>query len=130
MANPQRGEVLITFAGTEYTLTPTYQALVEIERMTGLKIVEIARQLMSGSVGIQDAVAIVTAGMKASGEPAIADKVGEMIFEEGLIKVSPLLVEFLNNALTGGEEAEPGEDKAAETETSHTETSPPSPTQP
>jgi hypothetical protein len=124
--NPQRGEVTITLQGQEFVLRPSYEALVGIEQMTGDTVVSVARRVTSASYGIADAVAIVTAGLKAAGAPATPKKVGEMIFATGLLDISGPLTAFMTNALTGGEQ--PGEAVAAEPTESRTDASPPSPT--
>lgn len=101
--------------------------MIEIENITGDGLVTIARRVMSTDYKFSDAIAVVTAGLRAAGEPASEDKVGEMIHQKGLLTIGPELVEFLTNALTGGEEGE-GEAKAAGPKKSRTKDSPPSPT--
>lgn len=109
-------------------MRPTYQAIMEIEQAAGVGVVPIARRVLANEHGLTEAVAIITAGLRASGEPATPDKVGQMVLDDGLLNLTAPLVEFLTNALSGGEEAEPGEAEAEEATASHTETSPPSPT--
>lgn len=125
-ANKERGDVDIELLGKQYILRPTWQACIEIERATGEGLVPLARRVIAVDYGLNDAVAIVTAGLKATGEPASADAVGDMVMKTGLLGVGPSLAQFMTNALTGGEE--PGEAKAADQDTSNTEGSPPSPT--
>jgi hypothetical protein len=114
-ANPHRGEVEITLKadGGEKTfvLRPTFQALAEIEGRAGTGVVALARKAAAGELGIGEAAAIVAAGLRAAGEPAGHDKVGEMVFRTGLIEVLPAVGAFLVAGLSGG--APPGEDGAA-----------------
>jgi len=109
--NEQRGEVAITLAGKSFVLRPTYGALAEIESTLGCGIVALVRRLERGDFGVVDLAVIVTAGLKAAGEPATQDKVGEMIRQAGFAPVVKATAAFLENALTGGQE--PGKNQAA-----------------
>ena len=127
--NGVRGDVGITLGGKEYVLRPTYQALIEIERMTGGTMTTVARRILDGDIGMGDATAIITAGLKAAGEPATTEAVGKMVYDAGLLNVGVPLVQFCTNGLTGGDVADKGEAAAvSQTEESHTEDSPPLPT--
>jgi len=114
-ANPHRGEVEIALpvAGQARTfvLRPSYGALAEIEAALGCGLVALVRRMEREDYGIVDLATIVTAGLRAAGEPASRDKVGEMIREAGFAPVVRAVSRFLENALTGG--APPGEADAA-----------------
>lgn len=120
-ANPERGEIeieLVTLSGDRQTfiLRPTWEAMVEIETRTGMGMIAMANKLSSFQFGFIEAVAIITAGLKAGGDPAKIEMVGPMIFKTGLTKLISPLQEFVTNALTGGEppgEPDQGEAKAA-----------------
>ncbi len=111
-ANPHRGDVAVTFGGKEFVLRPTWQAIVEIETSTGRGIVEIAQVVATNRHGLTMSAHIITAGLKAAGEPASYEKVCAMIHEKGVVNLSVEIDQFLTNALTGG--MEPGEAKAAD----------------
>ena len=82
----QIGEVEIELDGRAYTMRPCFQALAEIEAATGTGIMALVRRFAGKSFGIGDVTAVVTAGLKAAGEPATQEKVGELIFKTGLLK--------------------------------------------
>lgn len=101
-SNPQRGEVEIALAGRRFTLRPTFQAIAEIEKQTGCGLIELLQCLSGGGVKVSDLAAIITAGLRAAGEPARFDKVGAMLLESGLEPVMQPVGEFLVGAVTGG----------------------------
>ena len=106
--NPNSGDVEIELDGRSFTMRPSFRALMEIEAATGTNIMTLVRRFAAKSFGIGDVAAIVTAGLKAAGEPASKDKVGELVFKTGLLKVATPAGEFLWNALgTGRDVAEP-----------------------
>ncbi len=106
--NPNSGEVEVELDGRSFTMRPSFRALMEIEAATGTNIMTLVRRFAAKSFGIGDVAAIVTAGLKAAGEPASRDKVGELVFKTGLLKVATPAGEFLWNSLgTGREGAEP-----------------------
>ena len=116
-ANPERGEIeieLVTPAGSPETfvLRPTWESMIEIETRTGLGMIQIANKLAMLQFGFTEAVAIITAGLKAGGDPAKVETVGPMVFKTGLTNLIPPIQEFVTNALTGGEP--PGEPDAGE----------------
>ena len=111
MANPHRGDVPITLKhhGTdrEFVMRPTFGAIAEIEQATGRGLIALARSAMAGDVALSTMAVVVTAGLKAAGEPAKAATVGEMVFEAGALATLPAVGQFLTNALTGGRERGP-----------------------
>lgn len=115
-ANPEQGEVELRLwtaeGGRAFILRPTFEAMVEIERQTGLGLLALARKTTAFELGFGEATAIVTAGLKAAGEGASYGKVGEMVFKTGLTEVIPAITAFLSAALSGGQTV--GEAKAAE----------------
>lgn len=100
--NRVRGEVAIRLAGRDYTLRPTFRALCEIETRTGQGLVALARRTAAGDIGFTETAAIVTAGLKAAGEPAEFDQAGRLILETGLANCVPAVTAFLAAALGGG----------------------------
>ena len=101
----QIGEVEIELDGRAYTMRPCFQALAEIEAATGTGIMALVRRFAGKSFGIGDVTAVVTAGLKAAGEPASQEKVGELIFKTGLLKAATPAGEFLWAALGGTRDA-------------------------
>ena len=104
MANPHRGEVALTLGGRSFALRPTFAAIAEIETRCGQGLVALARRLTAGDIRVSDFAVIITAGLKAAGEPARYDKVGELVLEEGVGALAPAVGEFLRQAIAGGRE--------------------------
>ena len=100
-ANAQRGEVEIALGGRRYVMRPSFAAIAEIETRTGQGVIGLARRLASGDIRVSDVAAIVTAGLRAAGEPAKLEMVGEMVLEEGLASLAPSLGAFLSAAISG-----------------------------
>lgn len=117
MANRERGEVSIRLQGVEYTMRPTYQALVEIEGATGRKIMPLTRAIAAGDYGIVDMTAVIAAGIKAAGGKAQTATIGNMLVASGMGNpaIVQSVIEFLGFALTGGAAAAApsGEEPAA-----------------
>jgi hypothetical protein len=103
-ANPQRGEVEIELGGRRFVMRPTFQAIAEMEKQTGRGVIELLQSLSDGGLKVSELAAIITAGLKAAGEPARYDKVGALLLEGGLEGIVPPVGEFLIGALTGGRE--------------------------
>ena len=107
--NIERGDVPVILDGREFVMRPTYQAMTEIETSTGEKLVPLVWKFQEKQFGISDQVAIVTAGLRAAGEPATPEKIGEMILKSGILNDDLLraIDAFFVMALTGGREVEP-----------------------
>lgn len=101
MTTDSEGGVEITLAGKSYTMKPTLDAILTIEHVTGDGVMAIAGRVANGKVGLGDVAAIVTAGLRADGEPATYEKVCEMIVNEGIKDVIPIVADVLSLALSG-----------------------------
>lgn len=108
--NKHRGEVEITLDGRKFVMRPTFQAMVEIEAATGRGLLGLVRRISEMDFGYAEAQAVITAGLRAAGEQATPDKVGEMVFNTGLAAVAGPVGAFLMGALSGG--GQPGEGEA------------------
>jgi len=110
-ADPKQGDVeieLATEAGAlrKFVLRPSFEAIVEIEEKTGQTIFTLARRLSKGEMGQHDAAHIITAGLKAAGETASFDTVGEMIARTGLAAALAALGDFFGKVLGGYDNAD------------------------
>ena len=109
MANKQRGEVEVCFAGKTWTMRPAFGALAEIEGRTGLGMAAVVRRFAEGELGIDDVAAVIRAGIGAAHDDAPDyESVRRAMVEEGFNKCSVVAAEFLGNALgdatpTGGQ---------------------------
>lgn len=101
-ANENRGEVAITLAGKEFVLRPTFQCICEIEAQLGMGIMALAKRVSLSNFGMFDVAVVFTAGMKAGGDDgANLQKVGDMVYQDGLANFSTSMNEFLTMALGG-----------------------------
>ena len=110
--NPHRGDVSIYLktgdGGRDFTLRPSFSAIIEIEQATGLGIVSVASRLIQRDIGLGHLAAIVTAGLKASGEPADTQTVAQMVYKTGILdeKLLASINDFITAALSGGEKSD------------------------
>lgn len=102
VANPHRGEVELSLGGRRFVMRPSFAAIAEIETRSGQGLVGLARRLTAGDIRVSDFATVITAGLKAAGEPARYEKVGEMVLDEGVGTLAPAVGEFLRQAIAGG----------------------------
>ena len=103
MANKHRGEIEVKLAGKTWTIRPAFQALAEIEGITGLGIAAVVRRFTKGEFGIDDVAAVIAAGIRAAHDDAPDfESVKRAIVEEGFNKFAVVASEFLAGALAGG----------------------------
>ncbi|HEX8578320.1 MAG TPA: GTA-gp10 family protein [Allosphingosinicella sp.] len=109
-ANEIRGEVDLELEGERFVLRPSYTALVEIEKATGKGLIQLASEASDGELTLGHAAVIVTlliqAWGKATGNGRVqavcAERIGELLYEFGLMKVNLRLAYVLGLAATGG----------------------------
>jgi hypothetical protein len=113
LANAERGEVSLTLDGADYVLRPTYAACVAIEAQTGRSIIELAVDAQAKSLSLGNAAVIVTECIRAWGreigrisvEGVQVDRIGELIFADGIAKAMPRIELAMMFAATGGAKA-------------------------
>jgi hypothetical protein len=118
-ADPERGELELELAGMRYRLRPSHQAIRAIERKTSFSLLELVR-LGNAHALSMDHVGIVSAELiRAGAAPEDAatravheDRISELVFEEGVVKVTARVTLCLAEAANGGRTAT-GEAKAA-----------------
>ncbi|WP_230630699.1 gene transfer agent family protein [Sphingomonas sp. Leaf37] len=119
-ANAERGEHELTLAGTLYRLRPSHSALKAIEKKTERATLSLVRlgntgDLTLGQMGII-AAELIRAGADRDDRftrNISAERIEELIFEEGLPHATSRLTLCLLDAATGGRDAS-GDVKAAE----------------
>jgi hypothetical protein len=109
-ANTERGEHELVLAGAKYLLRPSYAAQVAIEQKTGVSYGDLAFAGQSGAMRIEQAQVIASEMINAgAGDNALsrvsAERVGQLIYEEGLPQIAARLTLALIDALTGGRTA-------------------------
>lgn len=118
-ANPERGEHDLKLAGVTYRMRPSHSAIVAIERKTGQSVMDLFRAGNTGSLSLEQlgtiAGELIRAGA-AQGDELTAqvddDRIGELIFEEGVHRAMARVTLCLIDAASGGRKAS-GEAKAA-----------------
>ena len=118
-ANAERGEHELVLGGKTYALRPTHAAIVAIEKTAGASLLALVRlgntaQLTLGQLG---AIAgeLIRAGADDGDKLTAAvddERIGELIYEQGLPTVTAKLTLCLLDAATGGRTSS-GEAKAA-----------------
>ncbi len=118
-ANAARGEHELVLGGKAYRLRPTHAAIVAIETAAGASLLELVRlgntaRLTLGQLGAIGGELIRAGATDGDAMTANVDdgRIGELIFEEGLPKVTMRLTLCLLDAATGGRTSS-GEAKAA-----------------
>ena len=122
-ANPERGEVEITLDGKTYPMRPSFEAMQRIEHQTGRQLMRMVMDFRDHGLSLTECSVIVAEGIKAAGrdrddklmQSVKTDKIGEMIYENGIMEAVPACMEFLMNALNGGKAPKKKEAEGAET---------------
>lgn len=123
-ANETRGEIALRLGEKDYVLRPDYQALSEIERITGKGILMLASLARGGSLTLAETGVIAAECIRAHGRATgvatmqayDAGRVAELIMEtkDGIFGAQMRLMALLTLAATGGYTSQ-GELKAGET---------------
>lgn len=108
-----RGQLTVTL-DAEYVLRPSYEAIMEIERETGLALYDLASLAANARMSIEHMAIVVAAMMRAHGKAspedpmkssylgAKAETIAPMIFEAGAPKIMIRLTVLLAGAIHGG----------------------------
>lgn len=118
MANKHRGEITVALGSRQFTLLPTFEAVAAIEAALGSVIALTKRGINdASSLTMTELAVVVTEGIRAHGRATGSsdahsgvDVVKRLIFEAGLPRTVPAVIDFLAAAVTGGSEATPGND--------------------
>lgn len=116
-ANPERGEHELVLAGKGYVLRPSHSAIVAIERKTGQSVMDLFRAGNTGSLSLEQLGTIAGELIRSGASDELTaqvddDRIGELIFEEGVHRAMARLTLCLIDAASGGRKAS-GEAKAA-----------------
>jgi hypothetical protein len=117
-ATAARGEHTLSLGGASYVLRPSYAATAAIEDELGQSALELLRRANAGALGYADLGSICAEYIRA-GAPetdrlargVAADRIAELIFEEGITSVLIAVTLVLADAISGGRTAS-GEAKA------------------
>lgn len=85
MANYQRGQIEIELCGKKYVLTPSFEAICEIETAAGIGIPAMFLKARKGHMGIKDVAAVIYGGIVGTGKYEISfNEVGSLVRKSGL----------------------------------------------
>lgn len=120
----ERGEHMLDLAGVSYRLRPSHQAMRAIEAKTERSSLELVRMGNVGALSLDLLGAIAAELIRAGAEDEMgravhADRIGELIYEQGVAGVTFRLTAVLADAVSGGRKAS-GEAKAAAAATTGT----------
>jgi hypothetical protein len=104
MPNEVRGEIEITLGGEKRTLTPSFEAMAEIENRSGFGMLGLAQKAVKGNLGALDIASIIYGGLIGAGDKLSFEKVKELVFKEGIFKLAPSASNFLVSCLKGEDE--------------------------
>lgn len=116
-ANAERGEHELQLAGVTYRLRPSHTAMVALEKRTEKSTLALIRLGNAGELSLAHLGVIAAELIRAGAQDDIgrhvdAERIGELIYEEGLPQVTSRLTLCLLDAATGGRTAS-GEAKGA-----------------
>lgn len=107
MANKSAGEIDISIDGKDYTLRPSFAAILEFEEKAGITVFEAMRAAgEKQSVPMKSVVAAFYAGIKAGWKPSQGkiptfDEIGMAIRKDGIGDHMAPYMQLLANMMTG-----------------------------
>ncbi len=117
-SNAARGEFELTLAGKTYCLRPSYGAQVAIEEALDQSMIELLRRANACALQLSELGVVVAAYIRAGAaeddkmtRAVNDDRIAELIYEEGVTAVYPVLTLLLAAAVSGGRTSS-GEAKA------------------
>lgn len=103
MANVHRGEMRVVIAGKEHTMRVTFEAMANIEDLTGTRSIPLVSRFAARDVGVRDIVAVLGQGIRAA-EPAFDPMVvREAIEAQGPVSFIDPCLRFLTLFMNGGQ---------------------------
>lgn len=118
--NKERGEETLEVGGELYRLVPTFEAMANVEGLTGEGIFAVGNRAYSSASKFSDVVAIVHACMYQGHDhnaklPTLTRKrLEQELYKKGILKLGPMIVRLMQVWLTG----KTAEEVRAERETS------------
>ena len=115
MVNKFRGELEVSLNQKTYKTRLSLDSIVRIETQLGKSILEVANDLMSSRVKMQEIITIMTLAIRGGGNNVTEKEIGQEIFAVGIVESFKIVGEILSNTITGGEQ---GTEKKEESESS------------
>lgn len=109
-----RGQIAVELDGTQFTLRPSFEAILEAEKQTGLNLYELATLAANSRMSIDQIAIVVAATMRAHGKAnpedplkssyvgAKAETLAPMIYEACSSRVMGRVAVLLAGAVMGG----------------------------
>jgi hypothetical protein len=112
--NPTKGELTLTMEGFDYTLRPSREAVMAIEKLTRKSVIELYNAATELKLTLNETAFIVAELVKAWGietgdqgmQRASAERFTTLVYEHGLHLVCARIATVLGLAATGGVSAE------------------------
>jgi hypothetical protein len=109
-ANAARGEHEIELAGRKYRLRPSHEAIEAIEQATGHALLALVRLANGSELKVRELGIIGAELIRAGAEDELtksvaSEKIGEMIYEQGVIGATMRFLLCLSDAASGGRTA-------------------------
>tara|TARA_R100000773_G_scaffold10229_2_gene9479 strand:+ start:2026 stop:2376 length:351 start_codon:yes stop_codon:yes gene_type:complete len=108
MANPQKGEIDLDFAGKTYTCRLTIDSIIRIEDELSKSIIELALDISNVKGKLKDLATVLYYGLRNGGNDVDKKEVHRLIEETGLVKVSTNVANLLSFSLTDPKERSVG----------------------
>ncbi|MBI2720360.1 MAG: gene transfer agent family protein [Rhizobiales bacterium] len=109
MANRHRGEIDAELGGQNYTLCLTLGALAELESAYGDEdLIAIAERFEKGRIGATDAIRVIGAGLRGTGNAISNDEVAAMTADGGAAGFLAIVARLLTATFAPPEETQAG----------------------
>jgi len=125
MANQYKGEIKGKLGDSERTFRLTFESIVNIETRTGKSILDITNSMGNNNYSMKDVVVVMHEALKGAGGKFTQPAVGDMVMQNGLMKIAVLCSEILMTVFTGEKTQEDsplvqGENEQTNTQSSNT----------
>lgn len=104
MSNALIGELDITVNEKSYTLRPTFEGLIEIEKRANCSLAQLTNRILLGIAGITDVTAIIYGGIygHSEGKPPITHgDIGQQIMKHGYCNLLGECGQFVAASISG-----------------------------
>jgi hypothetical protein len=106
MANPLKGEVLITLGKKDYKARLTIDSIMQIEDACGCGIIKLAAKMGEADIRMSEIVNVLTPALRGGGNDFDDKKVGEIISSVGIVVASTEVAKLLVATLTDNDSDE------------------------
>tara|TARA_Y100000114_G_C11603802_1_gene251737 strand:+ start:318 stop:659 length:342 start_codon:yes stop_codon:yes gene_type:complete len=108
MANPQKGEIDLEFAGKNYTCRLTIDSILRIEDELDCSIIELALDISNVKGRLKHLAAVLYYGLRNGGNDVSRKDVNKIIEESGIVITSTNVANLLSFALSDPKERSVG----------------------